>query len=39
MLKAQGYLDLVERHRKEIEAFSIAYAFDNKQLIWQKHCI
>ena len=32
MLKTQDYLDLVERHRKEIEAFPIAYAFDNKQL-------
>ena len=32
MLKTQDYLDLVERHRKEIEVFPIAYAFDNKQL-------
>ena len=32
MLKTQDYLDLVERYRKEIEAFPIAYAFDNKQL-------
>ena len=32
MLKTQDYLDLVERHRKEIEAFPIAYAFDDKQL-------
>lgn len=32
MLKTQDRLDLVERHRKEIEAFPIAYAFDNKQL-------
>ena len=32
MLKTQDYLDLVDRHRKEIEAFPIAYAFDNKQL-------
>lgn len=32
MLKTQDYLDLVERHRKEIEVFPIAYVFDNKQL-------
>lgn len=30
MLKTQDYLDLVERHRKEIEVFPIAYVFDDK---------
>ena len=32
MLKTQDYLDLVERHRKEFEAFQIAYALDDKRL-------
>lgn len=31
-MRAQDYLDLVERQRKEIEEFPIAYAFDEKQL-------
>ena len=31
MLKTQVYLDLVERHRKEIEVFLIAYAFDTSK--------
>lgn len=32
MLRTQDYINLVEKHRKEIEAFPIAYAFDEKQL-------
>lgn len=28
----QAYLDLQEKHRKEIEEFPMAYAFDDKQL-------
>lgn len=28
----QAYLDLIEKHRKEVEEFPIAYAFNNKQL-------
>lgn len=31
-MKKQEYLDLVERHRKEVEDFPIAYAFNDKQL-------
>lgn len=32
MSKRQAYLDLLERQRKEIEDYPIAYAFDEKQL-------
>lgn len=31
-MKRQEYLDLVERQRKELEEFPIAYAFNGKQL-------
>lgn len=31
-MKKQEYLDLQEKHRKEIEAFPIAYAFSDEQL-------
>ena len=31
-MKAQAYHDLLNKQRKEIEEFPIAYAFDNKQL-------
>lgn len=31
-MRTQDYLDLVEKQRKEIEEFPIAYAFDEKQL-------
>ena len=31
-MKKQEYLDLQEKHRKEMEAFPIAYAFNDKQL-------
>lgn len=32
MRRTQDYINLVEKHRKEIEAFPIAYAFNEKQL-------
>ena len=31
-MKRQVYLDLIEKHREEINNFPIAYAFDEKQL-------
>lgn len=31
-MRTQEYLDLIERQRKEINEFPIAYAFDEKQL-------
>ena len=31
-MKRQAYLDLIEKHREEVNNFPIAYAFDNKQL-------
>lgn len=31
-MKRQAYLDLIEKHRQEIEAFPIAYAFNEQQL-------
>lgn len=31
-MKRQEYLDLQEKHRKELEEFPIAYAFSDKQL-------
>lgn len=31
-MKRQAYLDLQEKHRKELNDFPIAYAFDDKQL-------
>lgn len=32
MLRTQDYINIVEKHRKEIEEFPIDYAFDEKQL-------
>lgn len=31
-MKAQAYLELIEKQRKELEEFPIAYAFSDKQL-------
>ena len=31
-MKAEAYLQLKERHEKEMNDFPIAYAFDSKQL-------
>lgn len=31
-MKRQAYLDLIEKHRKEMNDFPIAYAFSDKQL-------
>lgn len=31
-MKRQAYLNLIEKHRREIEAFPIAYAFNEQQL-------